>query len=180
VSEAEEVSAPPEPDELATLRGRAWSFGDCVGADAILPPPYHSLPHHELARFVMHGVDPLFAGAFKPGDFVVAGIDFAAGTVREVTAIALQQARVAAVIARSYAAGFLQAATRIGLPALIIEETGAIKAGDRLRVDIETRKIVNLSSGDRYVIRQLDDAAVHVLRAGGLIEYRRLNPSRIE
>ena len=62
-------------------------------------------------------------------------------------------------------------ALHVGLPALQVEETEAIKTGDRLRVDIEGHKVVNLSSGDRYVIRNIYGEALDVLRAGGMAEY---------
>ncbi len=35
-------------------------------------------------------------------------------------------------------------------------------------MDIEAHIVANLSSGDRYVIRNLDDEALAVLRAGGM------------
>ncbi len=46
----------------------------------------------------------------------------------------------------------------------MVEETGAIRGGDRLRVDIEAHIVANLSSGDRYVIRNIDDEALAMLR----------------
>ncbi len=55
----------------------------------------------------------------------------------------------------------------------MVEETAAIKTGDRLRVDVEAHVVANLSSGDRYVVRNLDDEAIAVLRAGGIIERTR-------
>jgi 3-isopropylmalate/(R)-2-methylmalate dehydratase small subunit len=160
-------------DELYTLpalRGRAWVFGDHIAADAVLPAAHQDRPPNELGPFAMAGIDPTFHRALDPGDFIVAGLDFAAGPARPLSAVALQAAGVGAVIARSFGEDFVRAATRIGLPALVIEETGAIKTGDRLRVDIETRKVVNLSSGDRYVIRNLTEDVVDVLRGGGLAE----------
>jgi len=53
----------------------------------------------------------------------------------------------------------------------VVEETAAIKTGDRLRVDSEAHVVANLSSGDRYVIRNLDDEAIAILRAGGIVAH---------
>ncbi len=160
-------------DELPALRGHAWVFGDHLAADVILPPAHHDRSPSEAGTFVMAGVDPTFARAIEAGDFIVAGLEFATGAARTITAQAVHSAGIAAVIARSFGRTFLQAATNIGLPALAIEETGAIKTGDRLRVDIESRKIANLSSGDRYIIRNLTEESVEVLRAGGLSAHTR-------
>jgi 3-isopropylmalate/(R)-2-methylmalate dehydratase small subunit len=143
-------------------------FGDHVAVDSILPPAFHDRVPPAVGAFAMAGIDPGFATAIAAGDFIVAGAQFGAGSGPSLAVVALRAAGVAAVIARSFGGSFLDAATESGLPALVIEETGAIKGGDHLRVDIEARKIVNLSSGDRYVIRHLDDETVAILRAGGL------------
>ena len=147
-------------------------FGDSVGAEAILPPA-HRQPRDQIGAFAMAGVDPTFAGAIDHGDFIVAGLEFGEGAANSVTALSLRAAGVAAVIARSFGRLFVQAATNIGLPALVIEEAGAIQSGDRLRIDIESHKIANLSSGDRYIIRNVTDDRLDILRAGGLNEYHR-------
>jgi hypothetical protein len=133
-------------DELPYLVGRAWTVGDGVHADDILPP---AQAEQELPRaaLVLHGVAPDLALA--PGDLIGAG----------------------AVIARSFGEQFVRCALHVGLPPLQVEETEAVKHGDRLRVDIEGHKVVNLSSGDRYVIRNIYGEALDVLRAGGMAEY---------
>jgi 3-isopropylmalate dehydratase small subunit len=102
-------------------------------------------------------------GGFAAGDFVVGGLGCGAGS-HAGAAGDLRAAGVAALIARSFDPAFLAAALACGLPALAVEEAPAIKSGDRLRVDVETNRVVNLSSGDRYVIRNLTDAAVEQLR----------------
>lgn len=162
-----------EFDPLPALRGRAWVFGDSITADAVLPAIHLQRGASEVGAFAMAGVDPSFAGSVAAGDFIVAGVDFGTGTAQTLTAVAIQSAGIAAVIARSFGRLFTQAAANVGLPALIIEETGAIKPGDRLRVDLEVHKVVNLSSGDRYVIRNLTETALAILRAGGLTQYHR-------
>jgi len=162
-----------EFDPLPALRGRAWVFGDHVSAEAVLPSAHQQQPRDRIGAFAMAGADPTFARAIDRGDFIVAGLEFGAGAAHTLTAVALHAAGVAAVIARSFGRMFLQAALNVGLPALVIEEAAAIKSGDRLRVDIESHKIVNLSSGDRYIIRNLTDDRIDLLRAGGLTAYNR-------
>ncbi|MGH7820625.1 MAG: 3-isopropylmalate dehydratase, partial [Candidatus Binatia bacterium] len=93
--------------------------------------------------------------------------EFACGGGGAHVARALRRAGIAAVIARSFAAEFAAEALEIGLAAIRIDETQMIRSGDRLRLDIEGRRVVNLSSGDRYPIRELSDRAVEALRAGG-------------
>ena len=106
----------------------------------------------------------------SPGDFIVAGLDFAGDATHRTVPAALKALGVAALIARSFGHFFLRNAINVGLPALVVEETAAIKTGDRLRVDVEAHVVANLSSGDRYVVRNLDDEAIAILRAGGIVE----------
>jgi 3-isopropylmalate/(R)-2-methylmalate dehydratase small subunit len=155
-------------DELPYLVGRAWKLGDGVRAEHILPPA-HADKDLAAGSFVLCGVGPELA--LQPGDFIVAGHDFGAGAATNATARALRLSGAGAVIARSFGEQFVRCALHIGLPPLQVEETEAIRHGDRLRVDIEGHKVVNLSSGDRHVIRNIYGDALDVLRAGGMTEY---------
>jgi 3-isopropylmalate/(R)-2-methylmalate dehydratase small subunit len=154
-------------DELPYLVGRAWRLGDGIGADDILPAGAAGVDI-AASRQVLRAVAPGLA--LQPGDFLVAGLDFGGGATAA-TARALRLIGAGAVIARSFGEPFVRCALHIGLPPLQVEETGAIKQGDRLRVDIEGHKVVNLSSGDRHVIRNIRGEALDVLRAGGMAEY---------
>ncbi len=164
------TDSPLELDELPYLDGRGWRFGDDIRADDVLPPEQHA-NGLAVGSFAMSGVDPGFAARLRRGDFIVAGLRFGVGAPTPATARALKLAGVGAVIARSFGPEFFRVAIHAGLPALQVEETGAVKNGDRLRVDVEGHKVVNLSSGDRYVIRNVYGEALDILRAGGLAEY---------
>jgi 3-isopropylmalate/(R)-2-methylmalate dehydratase small subunit len=143
--------SPPELDELPYLVGRAWKIGDRA-----------------------NDVDPTLVDRASAGDFLVAGVDFGVDAVATAMARAMKRIGFGAVIARSFGEEVFRAAIHIGLPVLQVEETEAVKTGDRLRVDIEGHKVVNLSSGDRYVIRNVYGDVLDILRAGGLAEYAAL------
>lgn len=157
-----------ELDELPYLVGRAWKLGDGIRAEQILPPT-HLGKDLAAGSVVLRSVAPDLA--LQPGDFIVAGLDFGSGQVTRAIVRALRLIGAGAVIARTFGDQFARSALHIGLPALQVEETEAIKTGDRLRVDIEGHKVVNLSSGDRYVIRNIYGEDLDVLRAGGMAEY---------
>ena len=155
-------------DELPYLVGRAWAVGDGVRADDILSPEYADRDLTDAALVFPHRRP---APPLAPGDFVIAGREFGSGPATHATARALRVLGIAAVVARSFGDRFTRCALHVGLPALQVEESAAIKTGDRLRVDIEGHKVVNLSSGDRYVIRNIYGQALDVLRAGGMTAY---------
>jgi len=156
-----------DEDSLPAVTGRAWVFGDAVSAEQILSIDHLDKLPRAARLYVMAALDPRFARSVAAGDFIVAGLNFAAGAAHRNVPAALKALALGGVIARSFGDTFLHAAFDIGLPALAVEETAAIKNGDRLRVDVEASIVANLSSGDRYVIRNLDDHRLALLRAGG-------------
>ncbi|MGH3055931.1 MAG: hypothetical protein ACRDL7_13235, partial [Gaiellaceae bacterium] len=125
----------------------------------------HLDQHPSVAKaFVLAALDRQFASRVTPGDFLIAGLAFAFDATQRSIPAALKGLGMAAVIARSFGNAFARNALQMGLPALVVEETGAIKRSDHLRVDVEAHIVANLSSGDRYVIRNIDDAAMAILR----------------
>ncbi len=162
-----------DDDGLLATTGRAWTFGDHVTSEQVLRAEYLAHSPEEAAQFALAQLHPDFATQVAAGDFVVAGLEFAADASHRAIPAVLKALGVGAVIARSFGHFFLRNAINVGLPALMVEETAAIKMGDRLRVDVEAHVVANLSSGDRYVVRNLDDDAIAILRAGGIVQRTR-------
>ena len=153
-----------DEDSLLAITGHAWVFGDRISRQQLLADD-HLDKHPSVAKtFALAALDAQFALRVAPGDFLIAGLEFAADATDRSIPAALKALGIAAVIARSFGHTFARHALSMGLPALVVEETRAIKTGDHLRVDIEAHIVANLSSGDRYVIRNLDDAAIAILR----------------
>jgi 3-isopropylmalate/(R)-2-methylmalate dehydratase small subunit len=151
------------PERIPILTGSAWAFGLDVAADLVLPPEQRASDAPE--RFLMTPVDPDFPRRLQPGDFIVAGNDFASGTTDDAGVRAIVRAGIAAVIAYSFDGAFAEHALAHALPAVCVNESLAIHTGARLRVDLEGARVVNMSSGDRYPIRNLSDAVLDRLRA---------------
>jgi 3-isopropylmalate/(R)-2-methylmalate dehydratase small subunit len=145
-----------EDDELPVMTGRAWVFADRLLAREIAASA--------APQTLFRALDPDLASRLSPGDVLVAGSECAIGDGARDAARALRAGGMAVVIARSFAPEFFDEALAVGLPAVAIDETQMIRTGDRLRVDLEGRKVANLSSGDRYPIRELDDETVLLLR----------------
>lgn len=160
-----------EDDWLLAFNGRAWRLGDDIRLADILPPEQISTPAEQAAKHLFRNGNPHFADLVQEGDVIVAGGEFGGDVAQKEIVAILRAAGVGALIARSFGHFFLKNCINAGLPALIIEESPAMQTGDRLRVDIEAHVVANKSSGDRYVVRNLSEHEIAVLRAGGLIEY---------
>ena len=113
------------------LRGNAWTFGDNVDTDVIIPVKYtNTTDSKEFGKHCMEGIDPDFPLKVKAGDIMVAKKNFGCGSSREQAPLALKHAGVKCVLAESIARIFYRNAITIGLPVLECPE-GAKKVEDR-------------------------------------------------
>lgn len=160
--------------------GHAWVFGDHVSTDQILPGAYLDRPMEEVGAYAMAGLDPSFPGRVRSGDFVVAGLNFGCGSSREAAVMALKQAGIAAVIARSFGRIFFRNAINNGFPAAIIPDTSAIIQGDPLRLDIGNGTVTNLRTSRTVRLQSLTGTSLEILEAGGIVPFtlRRLEERR--
>ncbi len=143
-----------------TIKGRVWKFGDCLDSGNI--------------DGVMAGVDPEFHKKVRPGDIIVAGINFGMGSSSERAPRSLKDAGISAVIAESISNIYLRTLINIGLPA--IECPGIfqlVEEGDLLEIDLKAGEVRNLKNGQARKFPPFSDYAIDILGKGGLIPYLR-------
>jgi 3-isopropylmalate/(R)-2-methylmalate dehydratase small subunit len=161
------------------IEGKAWTCGDHVDTDAIIPARYLNVStEEELALHCMEDFDPAFAERVASGDeapvVVVAGENFGCGSSREHAPLALKGAGVSCVIAKSFARIFYRNAINVGLPILTcVEAVEDTEAGDRLRVDLSAGTITNLRTGGTYHTSPFPEFIMAIIEAGGLVPYTR-------
>ena len=154
------------------LRGKAFKFGDNISTDHICPGRYFHLRSNlpELAKHTLEDVEPGFCTMVKPGDFVVAGLNFGLGSSREHAAVVIKMAGVTAVLAKSAARIFFRNAINVGLPVLICD-TDKVNDGDELEVDLANSVVKNITSGIELPVGKFPDVMLRILEEGGLIPY---------
>jgi 3-isopropylmalate dehydratase small subunit len=156
------------------LKGNAWKFGADVDTDAIIPARYlNTSDPKELARHCMEdSKTPDFAKKMKKGDIIVADKNFGCGSSREHAPIAIKEAGVSCVIAKTFARIFYRNSFNMGLP--IFECPEAVKGisqGDALEVDAETGKITNKTKGKTYQAKPIPSFMQELIAAGGLMAW---------
>jgi len=151
------------------LSGRVWRFGDGVDTDMLAPGAYMKGPAEELATHCLEALDPSFAQNVRPGDFLVAGRNFGAGSSREQAAQVLVMLGVRAVIARAFAGIFYRNAFNLGLPALICEAAGTIQAGQSIEIDLRRSTLTVLETGETLPFEPVPENLLAIVEAGGLI-----------
>ncbi|MBE6100035.1 MAG: 3-isopropylmalate dehydratase small subunit [Anaerovibrio sp.] len=157
--------------------GKVWRYGDNIDTDVIIPARYlNSFDPKDLAAHCMEDSDEHqeapFATNVAEGDIMVGGKNFGCGSSREHAPIAIKAAGVPVVIAADFARIFYRNGINIGLPLLEIgDDVKKINHGDKLKVDVSTGKIENLTTGDTFQAQPLPGFVQEIAKAGGLINY---------
>ena len=133
-------------------KGRVFRYGDNVDTDVIIPARYLNTPNgKELAMHCMEDIDVNFVKEVKPGDVIVADKNFGCGSSREHAPLAIKEAGVSCVIARTFARIFYRNAINIGLPILECEAAAdGIQKGDEVEINFDTGVITNVTKGESY------------------------------
>jgi 3-isopropylmalate/(R)-2-methylmalate dehydratase small subunit len=155
------------------LKGKVHKFGDDINTDEILPARYlNTSDPAELAKHAMEDADPEFVKKTKPGDFIVAGKNFGCGSSREHAPVALKAAKVAGVIAASFARIFYRNAFNMGLTILEAPDAAReIEGGHEISVNFDTGEITDLTTGKKYLSQPIPPFMQELLADGGLIAH---------
>ena len=155
------------------FKGRVWKFGDHVDTDAIIPARFLNVSDKKvLSENCFADLRPDFHGAVDPGDIIVGGRNFGCGSSREHAPLAIKEAGISVVIAKSFARIFYRNAFNIGLPLLESDEAAdAFSEGDRVLVDLGSGEIKGEGDGERAIAKSIPDFMMEIVQAGGLVAY---------
>lgn len=155
------------------LRGRALKYGDNIDTDVIIPARHcTTLNTDELAQHCMEDLDPYFLDKRRPGDFIVAGVNFGSGSSREQAPLAIKGAEIGGVIAASFARIFFRNAINVGLPLFESPEAATgIEDGDEVEVLPGDGRIINHTQGCEYPVSKYPPAIREIVEAGGMVAY---------
>jgi 3-isopropylmalate/(R)-2-methylmalate dehydratase small subunit len=161
------------------FEGNCWKFGHNIPTDEITPTHVVWKSFSEMAQHVFESLNPEFPQKVQKGDIIVAGRNFGCSSGRAIAAKAIKATGVGAVLADGFSRTFYRNGHEVGLP--ILEVPGIhdfVNGGDRLRVDIATGDVTNLTSNKSLRGSPAPDLLLAMLRAGGLIPFLRSGSSR--
>ena len=160
--------------------GTAHKYGDHVDTDVIIPARYlNTQSHAELAAHCMEDIDRDFHTKNRPGDIMVAGLNFGCGSSREHAPIAIKAAGVSCVIAKNFARIFYRNAINIGMPILECPAASeGIGDGDEVSVDFDTGGITNITKNETYQAEPFPPFIREMIAKGGLMASLRAKEAR--
>jgi len=125
-----------------------------------------------MAKHVLESLNPAFPLNVQKGDIIVAGRNFGCSSGRAIAPKAIKATGVSAIVAEGFSRTFYRNGHEVGLP--ILEAPGIhefVQNGDRIRVDIATGSVLNLTSGKTMKGLPAPEFLLEMLRAGGLIPF---------
>ncbi len=158
-----------------TLKGKAWTYGDHIDTDVIIPARYlTSSDENELGKHCMEDIDADFCKKVNPGDMIVAKENFGCGSSREHAPLAIKGAGCSCVIAASFARIFFRNAINVGLPIFECPEAAdSIETGDEIEINTKAGTIENKTKGKVFSVTPFSPFLQELIEQGGLIPYVR-------
>lgn len=159
---------------LTTPDGRLY---DDIDTDMIFHNRYLAIT--EVAKMGQYALDNLkgwedFAKRANPGDIVLAGKNFGAGSSRQQAVDCFRALGIGAIVAESYGAIYKRNAINSGFPIVTLPDLtrihGQFKAGDLLQVDLETGRLV-LSGQTVFQGEPFSKVQMDIYQAGDLFAY---------
>lgn len=169
------------------LKGRVWVLLDKEGKlieDVDTDQIYHNqfLPITDMARMGQYALGNLegwqdFSQKAKPGDILVAGRNFGAGSSRQQAVDCFAALGIALIAAPSFGAIYYRNAVNSGFPVLkgadvetLITEK-MLETGDVIEVDLRTGEGRNFSKDKTFRLEPMSHVQSEIFQADGLFNY---------
>ncbi|HSJ58055.1 MAG TPA: 3-isopropylmalate dehydratase [Anaerolineae bacterium] len=180
---AEETGTEPR---VTRVKGKLWvlttpdgALYDDIDTDMIFHNRYlHITDLQEMGRYAMDNLIGWqdFAAKVQPGDILLAGKNFGAGSSRQQAVDCFRALDVAAIVAESFGAIYKRNAINSGFPIVtfpgLTKHTVEFNTGDEVEIDFATGEII--VNGDRTLQAEpFSRVQMDIYRAGDLFSYGR-------
>jgi 3-isopropylmalate dehydratase small subunit len=130
----------------------------------------------ELAEMGAHAFGNLkgwedYASRSEPGDIILTGSNFGAGSSRQQAVDCFRALDNQAIIARSFGAIYERNAINAGFPVLTCDDLSPLqlKQRDRVAVDLEKSTLTNLENGITIGLNPFSEVQMQIYQAGDIL-----------
>lgn len=175
--------------QSAIVRGRVWVLVDGSGRlieDIDTDQIFHNAHLHitdpaQMGPLALGNLEGWrdFPQKAKPGDIVVAGRNFGAGSSRQQAVDCFVALGVAAVVAPSFSAIYFRNAVNTGFPVVRAKnleravEAGLLRSGQEIAIDLREGKGIVSGREGALLVEPMASVPFEIYRAGGLFAYGR-------
>jgi 3-isopropylmalate/(R)-2-methylmalate dehydratase small subunit len=169
------------------IKGRVWvlttpegELYDDIDTDMIFHNRYLHIT--DLEQMGQYALDNLkgwedFARKAQPGDILLAGVNFGAGSSRQQAVDCFRALGIGAIVAESYGAIYKRNAINSGFPIVVLPDLarihGRFKDGDELEIDFATGQAV-LNGTETFQAEPFSRVQMDIYQAGDLFAYGRM------
>lgn len=158
-------------DKEWIVEGTVWRVGDNVNTESITPTKWLHEGHDLLMEHIGEVLIPEFPKKVKKGDIWVGGSNLGCSSSRNAPSY-LRHKGIAAILCESASRIFYRNAINAGLPIFDIgKAVEQIKMGDRVRINVKTGEIKNLTNGAETKAKEYPDFIMDIVKTGGIKEY---------
>lgn len=155
------------------FKGKAWVIRkDNIDTDMIYHNRYLTITDiAEMGKYTFDNLEGWedFAKKAKPGDIVVVGKNFGAGSSRQQAVDCFKSLGVAVVIAESFGAIYERNAINAGFPIMVADLVSTdLQSEQEIEVDLE-KGLVTLPSGAEITGVPFSDVQIGIYKKGGLL-----------
>ncbi|MBN1487718.1 MAG: 3-isopropylmalate dehydratase [Anaerolineae bacterium] len=169
------------------VTGRLWILNDAAGqlynnidTDMIFHNRYlHITDVDQMGQYALDNLEGWedFAQRAQPGDIVMAGENFGAGSSRQQAVDCFHALGIEALVAESFGAIYKRNAINSGLPILTVPEltlkaAGLFKSGDIITVDFQSGEVC-LDGKLVVMAKPFSQVQMDIYQAGNLFDYGR-------
>lgn len=159
------------------VEGRVWRVGDNVNTESITPSKWLHAGHDLLMEHIGELLIPEFPQAVRSGDIWVGGSNLGCSSSRNAP-LFLKDRGIGVILCHSASRIFYRNAINSGIPIFEIgEAVEKIPMGERMRVEVKTGRIEDLTTGERIQAKPFPPFIMAILEAGGITQYIRAHKS---
>jgi homoaconitate hydratase family protein/3-isopropylmalate dehydratase small subunit len=167
----EHRTPPPAP---LVVEGRVWVIPkDNIDTDMIFHNRHLTITDiREMGQFAFGNLPGWehFSKNAQPGDIVVTGKNFGAGSSRQQAVDCLKSLKIGLLIARSFGAIYFRNAVNAGFPVMVADLLASgLSDGNHLRVNLATGEIEIMETGAKPQGRPFPPVQLEIYRKGGLL-----------
>ena len=172
---APEKETTPEfrEEKPVELTGRAWVIRkDNIDTDMIFHNRYLAITDiDQMGQYTFDNLEGWedFAQKTKPGDIVVTGRNFGAGSSRQQAVDCFKSLGVQAVVAKSFGAIYQRNAINAGLPIVISDLADSrIENGETMTIHLSKGEILRQKTGEKIKAEPFSNIQMEIYQRGGL------------
>jgi 3-isopropylmalate/(R)-2-methylmalate dehydratase small subunit len=169
------------------IKGRVWvlttpegELYDDIDTDMIFHNRYlHITDVEQMGQYALDNLRGWedFARKAQPGEILLAGVNFGAGSSRQQAVDCFRALGIGAIVAESYGAIYKRNAINSGFPIVVLPDLtriyGRFKDGDELAIDFATGQMV-LNGTETFQAEPFSRVQMDIYQAGDLFTYGRM------